>query len=329
MTIVLQSFVDECVAEEFVLAIEFLDCCTACEANTNRTEFQQSVCIGQCERQLMIAGCDEATAQRVCYDRGVSLTLPNVTLPETRESMIQRTPTVAGMIAVCVLATVVPLACVLRKKRRLKEKRRLLVAASVDSPTLEDGSRLVRTADNDAEHGSTSDDTATSNSASLRSCASADSGDVYSPPPRYSARFSARETMVGAGAHYYDPFEGSASASGSETSLSSPSGVEPARTADWKIDVAELSLGDEIGRGFFGVVRRGTWRGCDVACKQLHPETMGEKAVREFAAEAKLLQRMRPHANVVLFYGVARVRGTLTLVTQFCELGSLASALCK
>lgn len=35
----------------------------------------------------------------------------------------------------------------------------------------------------------------------------------------------------------------------------------------WEINAADLLIGDVIGKGFFGEVRRGAWKGVDVAVK--------------------------------------------------------------
>ena len=43
-----------------------------------------------------------------------------------------------------------------------------------------------------------------------------------------------------------------------------------ASSREWRIDESEIELGAEIGKGAFGVVRKGRWRAMDVAVKHLH-----------------------------------------------------------
>jgi hypothetical protein len=54
----------------------------------------------------------------------------------------------------------------------------------------------------------------------------------------------------------------------------------------WEIDPTELTLGEELGSGQFGVVRRGKWKGAiDVAVKMMKEGTMSED---DFIEEAKV-----------------------------------------
>jgi len=72
--------------------------------------------------------------------------------------------------------------------------------------------------------------------------------------------------------------------------------------ADWRIDYSELTFKDELGRGGFGVVYKGVWRGANVAVKQML-QGLSAKELEDFEAEARLLQKLRPHTNVVQFQG--------------------------
>ena len=53
----------------------------------------------------------------------------------------------------------------------------------------------------------------------------------------------------------------------------------------WDIPLSEITLMEEIGSGQFGVVRRGKYRGMDVAVKMMKEGTMSED---EFIEEAKV-----------------------------------------
>jgi hypothetical protein len=71
----------------------------------------------------------------------------------------------------------------------------------------------------------------------------------------------------------------------------------------WEIDFSELVLEEEIGKGSFGVVWKGQWRNTEVAIKQVKG-FLTEKQMIEFQHEAGLLGKLRPHSNVLLFFGV-------------------------
>jgi serine/threonine protein kinase len=69
------------------------------------------------------------------------------------------------------------------------------------------------------------------------------------------------------------------------------------------INHAELTQGQELGRGGFGVVYRGTYRHNDVAIKQLLLENISEAAAQEFESEAVVMAQLRS-PNIVQFYGL-------------------------
>jgi len=96
------------------------------------------------------------------------------------------------------------------------------------------------------------------------------------------------------------------------------------------LDFGELEMDKELGRGAFGVVFKGTWRGSPVAIKQLlNQEFLGEKELEEFQREAKLMKSLRPHVNIVTFLGITSAPNPLCIVTEFMGLGSLQSFLQK
>lgn len=89
----------------------------------------------------------------------------------------------------------------------------------------------------------------------------------------------------------------------------------------WEIDFNELILEEEIGSGSFGVVWRGQWRNTEVAVKQMKGQ-MNEKQLLSFQQEAGLLQKLRPHNNVMLFLGVC-TQPYPCIVTELLSGGSL------
>ncbi|PRP73158.1 outer membrane autotransporter barrel domain-containing protein [Planoprotostelium fungivorum] len=91
------------------------------------------------------------------------------------------------------------------------------------------------------------------------------------------------------------------------------------------IEEAELKNLVQIGRGAFGIVYKAHWRAADVAVKQLlNQDLLAKEEIESFVREVQLLERLRPHPNVVLFLGVIPPPN-LALVTEFCEGGDLLS----
>eukprot|EP01118_Nematostelium_gracile_P013246 TRINITY_DN4982_c0_g1_i1.p1 TRINITY_DN4982_c0_g1~~TRINITY_DN4982_c0_g1_i1.p1 ORF type:complete len:749 (-),score=94.65 TRINITY_DN4982_c0_g1_i1:13-2259(-) len=78
----------------------------------------------------------------------------------------------------------------------------------------------------------------------------------------------------------------------------------------------------EIGKGAFGVVYKGVWRGNDVALK--HPIGLG---LSDFYQEIKMIATLGPHRNIVEYFGLVIIDKTLFLVTEYVPNGSLLSML--
>jgi len=94
------------------------------------------------------------------------------------------------------------------------------------------------------------------------------------------------------------------------------------------IEYSELTFDQEIGRGNFGAVFKGTWRGGEVAIKLLlEKENLTEKEYEEFRSEAFLMCNLRPHVNVVQFLGMTVAPNPQCIVSEFLNGGSLASLL--
>lgn len=94
----------------------------------------------------------------------------------------------------------------------------------------------------------------------------------------------------------------------------------------WEIEPSELALGEELGSGTFGVVRRAKWRGSiDVAVKMMKEGTMSED---DFIDEAKVMTMLQ-HQNLVQLYGVCSKNRPIFIVTEYMKYGSLHSYLRK
>ncbi|XP_067123382.1 mitogen-activated protein kinase kinase kinase 7-like isoform X2 [Centruroides vittatus] len=88
-----------------------------------------------------------------------------------------------------------------------------------------------------------------------------------------------------------------------------------------EIDFKEITLDKVVGKGTYGLVRKGKWRGKDVAIKQM--ETENEK--QAFFIEVRQLSRVS-HPNIVKLYG-ACTKSPVCLVMEFAEGGSLYNVL--
>jgi len=76
----------------------------------------------------------------------------------------------------------------------------------------------------------------------------------------------------------------------------------------------------------FGVVKRGVYKGQDVAVKLLLTQDLNEETKKEFEREVSLMKNLH-HPNIIQFIGASNVEGKLALVTEFAPLGSLGSLL--
>ncbi|PRP76898.1 outer membrane autotransporter barrel domain-containing protein [Planoprotostelium fungivorum] len=95
------------------------------------------------------------------------------------------------------------------------------------------------------------------------------------------------------------------------------------------INESELKNLVQIGRGAFGIVYKAHWRAVEVAVKQLvSQDLLAREHIESFVREVHLLERLRPHPNVVLFLGVVPPPN-LALVTEYCEGGDLLSYIHK
>ncbi|XP_022097389.1 tyrosine-protein kinase CSK-like isoform X2 [Acanthaster planci] len=93
----------------------------------------------------------------------------------------------------------------------------------------------------------------------------------------------------------------------------------------WAINRKNIQLGDLIGKGNFGDVRKGNYMGRKVAIKQLKDDS---KAAQTFLAEASVMTKLR-HPNLVQLMGVVLPSGQspLLIVLEFMEKGNLVDYL--
>ncbi|KAL6078325.1 Tyrosine-protein kinase Fer isoform b [Balamuthia mandrillaris] len=91
---------------------------------------------------------------------------------------------------------------------------------------------------------------------------------------------------------------------------------------NWNIQFSELTFGEEIGRGGFGVVMKGKWRGTPVAIKQILAKHNDE--LEQMRSEMEIMQNLRPHGNVLLLLGVCEDDlHNHYVVTEFMAKGDL------
>ena len=94
---------------------------------------------------------------------------------------------------------------------------------------------------------------------------------------------------------------------------------------DWVIPVSELTVQQQIGRGFFGLVFRGSWNGQEVAIKKIY-RSLPQRELEMFAREIRIISSLRS-PFIVLFMGLCEYNAEVLLVTEFMHRGSLHDAL--
>eukprot|EP00927_Polykrikos_kofoidii_P072957 TRINITY_DN69036_c0_g1_i1.p1 TRINITY_DN69036_c0_g1~~TRINITY_DN69036_c0_g1_i1.p1 ORF type:complete len:433 (+),score=56.26 TRINITY_DN69036_c0_g1_i1:26-1324(+) len=96
--------------------------------------------------------------------------------------------------------------------------------------------------------------------------------------------------------------------------------LSPLRDNDEIVKHADIVLHETIGIGSFGLVRRGTWNGVDVAVKQCKVGTPGEAEM--LSQEIRYLQKLR-HPHLVSFLGHCQHEPHVLLLIEFMSCGSL------
>jgi len=92
-----------------------------------------------------------------------------------------------------------------------------------------------------------------------------------------------------------------------------------------KLDYSELEFFNPVGEGSFGVVYRGSWRGQDVAIKQMKVQNLN---IDEVYREMDLMSKLR-HSNIISFIGAVVDSENLCIVSEFIPIGSLGDILYK
>ena len=83
----------------------------------------------------------------------------------------------------------------------------------------------------------------------------------------------------------------------------------------WVVDRREINLSDkELGRGAYGWVKEGIFRGCKVAVKCLHNQLICDYNLRVFSREMTMAARCR-HPNLLQFVGATN-EGVPLIVTE-------------
>ncbi|PRP86255.1 serine/threonine-protein kinase HT1-like [Planoprotostelium fungivorum] len=90
-----------------------------------------------------------------------------------------------------------------------------------------------------------------------------------------------------------------------------------------RMDYKDLRNLVEVGAGAFGIVYRAEWNGENVAVKQVKTEFVSDVQMQEFLSEVSILEALLPHPNLVLFKAATFPPQPLSMITEFCDGGSL------
>ena len=95
----------------------------------------------------------------------------------------------------------------------------------------------------------------------------------------------------------------------------------------FEIKLSEITFGDrrssDIGRGTFGEVKKGIWRGEEVAVKFLKTTMLtSAETISQFIEECNVMKNLR-HPNILLYMGASTKGPDFFVVTEYCENGNL------
>jgi len=101
-------------------------------------------------------------------------------------------------------------------------------------------------------------------------------------------------------------------------------GADLAKTLhkSWQIPSHEVTLRDELGAGYFGVVYKATFRGLTVACKTIERAKKSQTKLELLADELGVHWTLR-HPNIVLFLGASLDSNVKYILMEYCSGGSL------
>ena len=94
---------------------------------------------------------------------------------------------------------------------------------------------------------------------------------------------------------------------------------------DFEISLEELEIEEnsEIGKGTFGEVRKGYWRGEEIAIKFLKSSMLSsQESIKSFIEECNIMKNLH-HPNILLFMGACTKGPEFFVVTEYCENGNL------
>jgi len=94
---------------------------------------------------------------------------------------------------------------------------------------------------------------------------------------------------------------------------------------DAVLDASEVKCGRVIGRGGFGDVYVGEFRGQRVAVKKFR-NNRNNRQMKDFLSEVEVLRKLE-HPNIIYFIGACMEEQSLSLVLEWAENGSLNDAL--
>jgi len=89
-----------------------------------------------------------------------------------------------------------------------------------------------------------------------------------------------------------------------------------------EIEFSEIEQGQEIGQGGFSVIKKGKWRGTDIAAKIIFDPVMSDELLEEITNEVRMLSILR-HPNIVLLMGMCSKPPNMVILFENVELGSL------
>jgi serine/threonine protein kinase len=146
------------------------------------------------------------------------------------------------------------------------------------------------------------------------------------PPERHSALRATLERLLSAGAL---PLEGDDEEPALRAGDAASRAAHALTAEQWEIARDALTVDERappLGRGTFGEVRAGVWRGTAVAVKRLRQQNASAAALELFRRELAVVHLLA-HPNVVQFLGAVTLDAPLCIVTELLRAGSLADAL--